>query len=48
MTNVSSIGGDVIEFSSLNSTVNLNKDNVDRKSGDVHLILYPINEEINT
>lgn len=37
------INDDAGEFSSLNSTVNLNKENEDNSSGDVLLILQPPN-----
>lgn len=36
-----SVDEDLVEFSSLNSTVNLCKDNEDNNSGDIHLILQP-------
>lgn len=41
---MSSIDEDLIEFSSLNSTVNLSKSQEDTSSSDVHLILKPPND----
>lgn len=43
-----SIDDDLVEFSSLNSAMNLCKDNDDNNSGDVHLILNPQNSWMNT
>jgi len=34
---------DLVEYSSLNSAMNLSKDNDDSNSEDVHLILQPLN-----
>lgn len=45
---MSSIDEDFIEFSSLNSIVNLSKDQEDTSSGDVHLILKPSNDWFDT
>lgn len=39
---ISTIDDDLVEFSSLNSTVNLYKENEENNSGNVHLILQPL------